>query len=118
MYSQASREDKVSRTTIDYGIDLGTTNSSIAVLKGTEVEVIRNNEGLEYTASAVWIDKHDRLYIGQTAKGQLDKDPDNAASEFKLQMGTSEQRQFKRSGRVFRPEELNSEAALSGSISS
>ena len=39
------------RTTIDYGLDLGTTNSAVAVLEGNEVQVIRNNDNFEYTAS-------------------------------------------------------------------
>ena len=39
----------MARMTIDFGVDLGTTNSSIAVLKGTKVEVFKNNENWEYT---------------------------------------------------------------------
>ncbi len=39
------------RTTIDFGIDLGTTNSAIAELKGIDVEVYKNNGGGEYTPS-------------------------------------------------------------------
>jgi molecular chaperone DnaK len=35
------------RGTVDFGIDLGTTNSTIALLKGTDVEVFKNNEGAE-----------------------------------------------------------------------
>jgi len=43
--ADATRRSHMARMTIDFGIDLGTTNSSIAVLKGTEVEVFKNNEG-------------------------------------------------------------------------
>jgi molecular chaperone DnaK len=41
------------RSTIDFGIDLGTTNSSIAVLKGIEPVIIKNNENDDITPSAV-----------------------------------------------------------------
>jgi molecular chaperone DnaK len=97
------------RTTIDFGLDLGTTNSGVAVLEGNEVQVIRNNENFEYTPSAVWIDRNGRLHIGRTAYEQLDRDPENAHAEFKLQMGTSEARAFSRSGRRMKPEELSAE---------
>ena len=97
------------RNTIDYGLDLGTTNSAVAVLDGNEVQVIRNNDDKEYTPSAVWIDKNGRLYVGSTAYAQLERDPDNAHAEFKLQMGTSEPRTFLRSGRRMKPEELSAE---------
>ena len=95
--------------TIDFGIDLGTTNSSIAVRKGTDTEVFKNNEGFEYTPSAVWIDKADRLIVGRRAKERCFDDRENAASEFKLQMGSTEERLFQRSGRRLKPEELSAE---------
>ena len=49
------------RSTIDFGIDLGTTNSAVAVLEGNEVQVIKNNENFEYSPSVVWIDRNSRL---------------------------------------------------------
>lgn len=97
------------RTTIDFGIDLGTTNSAIAVLEGNDVQVIRNNENFEYTPSAVWIDRNGRLYAGRQAYERLEDDPDNAHAEFKLQMGSSEARTFVRSGRQLKPEDLSAE---------
>jgi molecular chaperone DnaK len=99
----------LARETIDYGIDLGTTNSEVAVLRGTEIEVLRNNEGLEYTPSAVWIDPKNRLWVGTRAKERLDSDPDNAFCEFKLQMGTTEDKVFAGSGKRAKPEELSAE---------
>lgn len=99
----------MARMTIDFGIDLGTTNSSIAVVKGTETEVFKNNEGFEHTPSAVWIDKADRLIVGRRAKERCFDDQENAASEFKLQMGATEERLFQRSGRRMKPEELSAE---------
>lgn len=99
----------MTRTSIDFGIDLGTTNSTIAILKGMEVEVFKNNEGLEYTPSAVWIDKNNRLYVGRRAKERLDDDFENAVCEFKLRMGTNEEKVFARSGRRMKSEELSAE---------
>jgi len=99
----------MARTTIDFGIDLGTTNSEIAVLKGTEIEVFKNNEGFEYTPSAVWIDQKNRFWVGRQAKERLEDDPDNAFCEFKLQMGTAEEKTFARSGKKMKPEDLSAE---------
>jgi molecular chaperone DnaK len=97
------------RSTIDFGIDLGTTNSAVAVLEGNEVQVIKNNENFEYSPSVVWIDRNSRLYTGRTAYEQLERDPENAHAEFKLQMGMNEPRTFGRSGRQMKPEELSAE---------
>lgn len=99
----------MARATIDYGIDLGTTNSAVAVMNGRSVEVIRNNEGFEYTPSAVWIDKRGSLLVGRDAREHLDDDNENAFSEFKLQMGRPKTYQFARSGRTLKPEELSAE---------
>ncbi|KWT95153.1 Hsp70 family protein [Candidatus Magnetominusculus xianensis] len=101
------------RATIDFGIDLGTTNSCIGVLKGTLVEMFRNNEGSDYTPSVIWIDKNNALTVGRMAKQQLENDKDNAACEFKLQMGKDTDYEFKRSGRKMKPEELSSEVLKS-----
>jgi molecular chaperone DnaK len=103
----------VTRTTIDFGIDLGTTNSSIAVLNGMQVEVFKNNEGFEITSSAVWIDRNNRLYVGRTARERLETDPQNAFSEFKLQMGTDIDYVFERSHRRMKPEDLSAEVLKS-----
>jgi len=97
------------RATVDFGIDLGTTNSSIAVLQGTETKVFKNNEGQEYTPSAVWIDGKGRITVGRTAKERLDSDNENTFSEFKRQMGTPNIYRFAASKREMRPEELSAE---------
>lgn len=99
----------MSRTTIDFGIDLGTTNSEIAVLRGTEVQIFKDNDGRENTPSAVWIDKKDKLYVGNRAKNRLENDSENAFCEFKLQMGTGAEYLFERSGRKMKPAELSAE---------
>ena len=102
----------MARSTIDFGIDLGTTNSEIALLKGTEVEVFKNNENEDFTPSVVWI-KDNRLIVGRKAKQQLFVDPENVHAEFKLRMGTSDEFLFKRSGRRLKPEELSAEVLKS-----
>ena len=55
------------RETIDYGIDLGTTNSAIAVLVGTAAEVITNDKGSTFIPSAIWYNKRGTLFVGQEA---------------------------------------------------
>ena len=95
--------------TIDFGIDLGTTNSTIARINGVDTEVFKNNEGFEATPSAVWMDSKERLHVGRRAKDQLENDPDNAYSEFKLQMGTETQYTFERNKKKMSPQELSSE---------
>ena len=87
------------RPTIDFGIDLGTTNSSIAVVNNGMVEVIKNNESMEYTPSAVWIDDKNRLIVGGRAKQLREQRPHQVQTEFKLQMGTQTVYTFSPSGR-------------------
>lgn len=99
--------------TIDFGIDLGTTNSTIARLNGIETEVFKNNEGFEFTPSAVWIDSKDRTHVGRRAKDRLEDDSENAFSEFKLQMGTQKSYIFERSKKSCTPEELSAEVLKS-----
>ena len=102
------------RTTIDYGIDLGTTNSAIAVLQGTDATVIMAKDGRTFTPSAVWIDKRGRLHVGQEAKQCIERgveEVDNQATEFKLRMGLGQEGKvlFARSAREMLPEELSAE---------
>ena len=104
----------MTRMTIDFGIDLGTTNSAIAVLRGVETEVVKNNDGVDTTPSAVWIDKRDRLYVGKAARERCEVDPDNARMEFKLRMGTiGDPYLFRASGRSMTPEQLSAEVLKS-----
>src|SRR5437868_3954968 len=99
----------MSRMMVDFGIDLGATNSAVAVLRESEVEVVKNNEGLVYTPSAVFIDRNGALVVGRRAKERLEIDPQNGYAEFKLQMGTNTEYVFARSGRRMKPEELSAE---------
>lgn len=97
----------MTRATIDLGIDLGTTNSAVALLKGTQVLVFKNSLGVEYTPSAVWIDGKNRLHVGQNAKDRLEDDAENAACEFKLLMGMEQEKVFRRSGKRMKPPDLS-----------
>jgi len=58
----------MTRATIDFGIDLGTTNSAIALLRGTITDIIKNNLDNDITASAVHIDKRGSIKTGQLEK--------------------------------------------------
>ena len=97
------------RTTIDFGIDLGTTNSAIAVLNGATPEIIKNNDHHDITPSAVSIDKKGSLLLGQRARNRIVEYPDDVCLEFKRQMGTDHVYQFKASGQNRKPEELSAE---------
>lgn len=97
------------RNTIDFGIDLGTTNSEISVLDGIRTEIIKNNINMDYTPSAVYIDKSNRIHVGQKAKDRSFYEDDDAYTEFKRDMGTDRNRLFKSSGITMKPEELSAE---------
>jgi molecular chaperone DnaK len=103
----------VSSSTIDYGIDLGTTNSEIAVLRGTRAEIVPNKDGALLTPSAVFIDKKGQTHVGRIAKDRCEADPDNCAIEFKLRMGQSWKKAFVASGRELLPEEMSAEVLKS-----
>lgn len=98
-----------SRTTIDFGIDLGTTNSAIAVLKGVVPEIIKNNTDGDITPSSVAIDKRGALQVGQRARNRIIDAPEDAYIEFKRRMGSGHIYPFKSSGQARTPEELSSE---------
>ena len=95
------------RTTIDFGIDLGTTNSSIAVLTEGRAQPIRNNEQQEITPSVVMVDKAGVVSVGKRAYQLADRRPASVVREFKRVMGTDST--FDLSGRVMTPEELSAE---------
>jgi molecular chaperone DnaK len=104
----------MTRETVDFGIDLGTTNSAIAVSTGSDGTVVRNNLEMEYTPSAVYISKSGNVYVGKSARDRVEADPMNAHSEFKLQMGMRDKpRAFADSGRTLAPEELSAEVLKS-----
>jgi molecular chaperone DnaK len=101
------------RLTIDFGIDLGTTNSSIAVIEKSGPRIIRNNDNWQFTPSTVWVDKNGALRVGMSAKERAFSDPENGAAEFKLMMGKDYKKRMARLDRSFKPEELSAEVLKS-----
>ncbi|MEO1203156.1 MAG: Hsp70 family protein, partial [Pseudomonadota bacterium] len=59
------------------GIDLGTTNSCVAVMDGDSAKVIENSEGDRTTPSIVAFTKDDQVLVGQSAKRQAVTNPEN-----------------------------------------
>jgi molecular chaperone DnaK len=76
--------------TINFGIDLGTTNSLIAKFNGVGVEIFKNPVGLKETLPSCIAYRGDRIIIGDKAREWLLKDPLNVFLGFKRKMGTSE----------------------------
>lgn len=102
------------RDTIGFGIDLGTTNSAIAVVDNGAVTVVKNNDGWDYTPSAVWIAKPGSMRVGAKAKERSERDPENAHVEFKLEMGLDGvRREFVNAGVFLTPQELSAEVLKS-----
>lgn len=101
----------MNRSTIDFGIDLGTTNSAIAVLNGVQQDIIKNSDDQDVTPSAVWINKQDVVRVGSRAKSATigERSLEDAYTEFKRQMGTPHQYVFASSGIRKKPEELSAE---------
>jgi molecular chaperone DnaK len=105
----------MSRTTIDYGIDLGTTNSTIAVATGITTEIVKNSLDAETTPSAVYINREGSLWVGENARSKLadERAEDDAFMEFKRRMGTGYQYKFRSCGRRMSPEQLSAEVLKS-----
>jgi len=87
------------------GIDLGTTNSLIAVWKDGKVELIRNALGSFLTPSVVGVDEVGQILVGETARHRRVTHPDSTAAEFKRKMGTDET--YLLGQRRYLPEELS-----------
>ncbi|MBQ3224031.1 MAG: Hsp70 family protein, partial [Clostridia bacterium] len=71
------------------GIDLGTTNSCVAVMEGQESTVIPNPEGARTTPSVVAFAKNGERLVGQVAKRQAVTNPDRTVISIKREMGTN-----------------------------
>jgi molecular chaperone DnaK len=98
------------RQTFDFGIDLGTTNSAIAVLNGVTPRIIKNMLDDDITPSAVHINKRQELLVGKSAKAkQAQSGRADTQIEFKRVMGTQQTLAFKSSGVTKLPEELSAE---------
>lgn len=99
--------------TIDYGIDLGTTNSCIARWEGGLARVFQNNDQMNVTPSAVYLLKTGRVIVGRRAYSALLTDPDNVAVEFKRWMGQKDRRSFPAAKRELSSEQLSAEVLKS-----
>ena len=86
------------------GIDLGTTNSCVAVMEGGEPVVIANAEGARTTPSVVGFKGGERL-VGQVAKRQAITNPDGTVSSIKRKMGTNEKVTI--DGKSYTPQEIS-----------
>ena len=87
------------------GIDLGTTNSCVAVMEGGEPVVIPNAEGNRTTPSVVAFSKNGERLVGQIAKRQAVTNPENTVISIKRDMGTN--RKVKIEGEEFSPQEIS-----------
>ncbi len=87
------------------GIDLGTTNSCVAVIEGGEPVVIANAEGTRTTPSVVAFSKTGERMVGQVAKRQAITNPDRTISSIKREMGTSHKVNI--DGNSFTPQEIS-----------
>ena len=87
------------------GIDLGTTNSCVAVMEGGEPVVIPNAEGSRTTPSVVAFSKNGERLVGQIAKRQAVTNPENTVISIKRKMGTSEKVNI--DGEQFSPQEIS-----------
>ncbi|HTJ25411.1 MAG TPA: molecular chaperone DnaK [Candidatus Limnocylindria bacterium] len=88
------------------GIDLGTTNSVVAVMEGQSPTVIANSEGARTTPSVVAFTKTGERLVGQLAKRQAVTNPDRTISSIKRYMGTDHK--VKIDGKDYTPQEISS----------
>lgn len=95
-------------STINFGIDLGTSNSLIAKYTNGTVEVFKNPNGFKETLPSVVGFRNDRILIGDQARTYLQRDPKSVASRFKRKMGTNETFKIKAIAASKTPAELSS----------
>ena len=87
------------------GIDLGTTNSCVAVMEGGEAVVIPNPEGARTTPSVVAFQKDGQRIVGQVAKRQAVANPDRTVSSIKRHMGSDYKVEI--DGKKYSPQEIS-----------
>jgi molecular chaperone HscC len=88
------------------GIDLGTTNSLIALWRNGKSEIVPNPLGKPLTPSTVSLDADGTILVGEAARERLQSHPDRSVAAFKRAMGSSHL--FRLADRAFRAEELSS----------
>ena len=87
------------------GIDLGTTNSCVAVIEGGEPVVIANAEGARTTPSVVAFTKNGERLVGQVAKRQAITNPDRTIISIKREMGSDHKEEI--DGKKYTPQEIS-----------
>lgn len=92
---------------INFGIDLGTTNSLVAKFNKGTVEVFKNPNGFKETLPSVVGFRNDRIMVGDKARDYAEKDPKNVKSQFKRKMGTTESFKIESLGLSKTPIELS-----------
>jgi len=92
---------------INFGIDLGTTNSLVAKFNKGTVEVFKNPNGFKETLPSVVGFRNDRIMVGDKAREYAEKDPKNVKSQFKRKMGTTESFKIESLGQSKTPIELS-----------
>ena len=92
------------------GIDLGTTNSVVAVLEGGEPTVIANSEGSRTTPSVVAFAKNGEVLVGQSAKNQAVTNVDRTIRSVKRHMGTNWKTEI--DGKAYTPQEISARVLM------
>lgn len=92
---------------INFGIDLGTTNSLISRFDKGVVEVFKNPSGFKETLPSIVGFRADRIIVGEQAKAYAEKDPKSVCSRFKRKMGTAESLKIKALNASKTPVELS-----------
>jgi molecular chaperone DnaK len=87
------------------GIDLGTTNSAIAMIRDGHPEVVPDQNGTSIVPSVVLVDPNDQIIVGRDARAALVAMPDRTVAAVKRMMGSSEK--VRLAGRLWRPEEIS-----------
>ncbi len=87
------------------GIDLGTTNSCVAVMEGGESTIITNSEGKRTTPSVVAFTKEGERLVGETAKRQVVTNPENTVESIKRHMGSEHKEKIQ--GKEYTPQDIS-----------
>ena len=87
------------------GIDLGTTNSCVAIMEGGEAVVLANAEGARTTPSVIGFTKDGERHVGATAKRQAVANPEGTVISIKRDMGSDKKVEI--NGKSYTPPELS-----------
>lgn len=107
--------------TIEIGIDLGTTNSSVAIIQNNAAQILKNALGDESTPSIIYADRNGNIVVGSKAKRVMNSSKENlqnCKAEVKRLMGTAEAISFPNLKKTLLPEEVSAEIlkALKGDV--